>query len=240
LAGSLSFFTELDSTNNYAMQQIHAGMAKSKQGYATSHQFNGKGQRGKTWLSSPNEAIALSVVLDTTKLGITKQFLLSMAVAVGTANFAKKYIDNDVFIKWPNDLYWRDRKAGGILIENVVKGEQWQWAVIGIGINLNQSKFSSSLPNPISFSKITGKTYDVAKLTTLLYDEVLSQINSFNEAALKEEYNQFLFMKGQAVRLKKGNSIFETTIDEVDSYGCLYTHDSLARVFNFGEVEWML
>ena len=68
-------------------------------------------------------------------------------------------------IKWPNDLYWRDRKAGGILVENIFRGSTWEWSIVGIGLNINQVKFPENLTNPVSFRQITGKTFQVLELS---------------------------------------------------------------------------
>ena len=73
-------------------------------------------------------------------------------------DFFSHYVFNNAFIKWPNDLYWRDRKAGGILIENIIRGKDWQSAVAGIGININQTSFDPDITNAISLKQITGKS----------------------------------------------------------------------------------
>ncbi|HRI22981.1 MAG TPA: biotin--[acetyl-CoA-carboxylase] ligase, partial [Panacibacter sp.] len=123
----------IDSTNNYAVQQLQKGQAIHGTAYFAYEQTAGKGQRGRQWHTQPGENIALSVVLNTKWLQGPRQFGLSMSVAMAAYDLFLKYAVNDTFIKWPNDLYWRDRKAGGILIENMVHGKEWQWAVAGIG-----------------------------------------------------------------------------------------------------------
>lgn len=98
-------------------------------------------------------------------LGIGQQFQLSAAVAVAVEAFFRKYAFDETKVKWPNDLYWQDRKAGGILIENVISGSgTWEWAIVGIGININETRFPPELPNPVSLKQITGKEFDPGQL----------------------------------------------------------------------------
>jgi BirA family biotin operon repressor/biotin-[acetyl-CoA-carboxylase] ligase len=145
----------VDSTNNYAMARIHAGLASYGQTYLAYRQWAGKGQRGKTWISEPGQSINMSLVLDPRPLALSGQFLLGAAVALGCLFTVRNFEAEGWTLKWPNDLYWRDRKAAGILIENIIKGKEWLYVVAGIGMNLNQTAFPPDLPNPISLKQIT-------------------------------------------------------------------------------------
>ena len=77
---------------------------------------------------------------------------LAMGVLTG-------YADH-ITVKWPNDIYWKDRKICGMLIENDLSGQHLYCSVVGIGLNINQEIFRSDAPNPVSLTQITGKTYD--------------------------------------------------------------------------------
>ncbi|MEJ7672935.1 MAG: hypothetical protein WKF59_09525 [Chitinophagaceae bacterium] len=139
--------------------------------------------------------------------------------------------------------FWNDRKAGGILIENVVKGNDWQWAVIGIGININQTEFSvDGVFVPVSLKQITGREYDVIALVNELYEMVMKKYdalknNQFDKMLI--EYNQILFGLDKKVKLKKDNIIFETTVKGVTPHGKLITYNSMEKQFDFDEVEWL-
>ena len=164
-----------------------------------------------------------------------------MAVSNACYDFLNSYCKNDVKIKWPNDIYIRDRKAGGILIENIYRGNLWKWAVVGIGVNINQVDFPEPLKNAISLKKITGDQYDAILLAKELYQMVLHSVALIKRSSLPEilkSYNSKLFMLNEKVRSKKENIVFETTIKGVNENGQLITGDS--RQFNFGEVEWVL
>jgi BirA family transcriptional regulator, biotin operon repressor / biotin---[acetyl-CoA-carboxylase] ligase len=233
----------VDSTNNYAMAKVRAGMAKHGMAIFAREQTAGKGQRGKSWQTQPGHNIAMSLIIDTNTLRTDQQFYLSMLVALGVNDFIKEYTDGETAIKWPNDLYWRDRKAGGILFETVFKGTAWKWAVAGIGININQTRFDKLLPNPVSLSQITGKTYDVIALAKQLYHFVIKRVEGLATVKadkVAQEYNSNLYKLNQTVKLKKANAIFKTTIKGVSLSGQLHTADTMERQFDFGEVKWVL
>ncbi|MFA6609111.1 MAG: biotin--[acetyl-CoA-carboxylase] ligase, partial [Candidatus Paceibacterota bacterium] len=154
----------VESTNIYAMDLLQANLAGHGAAFFAHQQTSGKGQRGKSWTTEPGQNIALSVIIDVSFLTITRQFPLSSMVAAASYDFFSNYAGDETRIKWPNDIYWRDRKAGGILIENLVRGNNWQGAVAGIGINLNQTGFQASVRNPVSLKQITGKQYNPVEM----------------------------------------------------------------------------
>src|SRR5256885_16124829 len=100
------------------MGLVHAGMAQHGTAVFTHEQTKGKGQRNRQWQSQKDQNIAISLVIEPKSLVISELFILSMTIATGVKHFFNSYTNGDVKIKWPNDIYWRDRKAGGILIEN--------------------------------------------------------------------------------------------------------------------------
>ncbi len=243
ITGFFEILDSVDSTNNYAMAKVRAGLAKHGMAFVTKEQTAGKGQRGKTWLMQSGQNIAMSLILNTEKLRADQQFYLSMLIALAVNDFIKNYAGNKTSIKWPNDLYWSDRKAGGILIETVFKGQDWKWAVVGIGVNINQTRFDKSLINPVSVKQITGKNYDIIELAKKLYTFVMKRVEMLSlksPGKILKEYNQYLYKRDEQVKLKKGNAVFKTTINGVSLLGQLHTFDTMDRQFSFGEVEWIL
>jgi BirA family transcriptional regulator, biotin operon repressor / biotin---[acetyl-CoA-carboxylase] ligase len=233
----------VDSTNNYAMAQIHAGLALHGTVYRALEQFEGKGQRGKSWTGSKGENITMSIVLQPAFLQLSKQFSLSMALAVACHDFLGQYVKDELFIKWPNDLYWRDRKTGGILTESICRGTEWIWAIAGIGININQTSFPVSLPNAVSLKQIAGKEFSVVELAKQLCDFIekrYQQLEKEGSTGLLKDYNHFLYKKNELVRLKKQGHVFETRIEGVSPEGQLITTDTQQRCHDFGEVEWIM
>lgn len=234
--------SSIDSTNNYAMHQLQAGMATHGITWFAREQTAGKGQRGKSWLTSANQNIVLSTVI-MPRLPAARQFWLSATVALACYDFYKNYAGDETRIKWPNDLYWRDRKAGGILIENVFRGADWLYAVVGIGININQVQFDPSLPNPVSLKQITGKAFDAVELARELCQALELRYQSLMKSgihAILEAYQKVLYKLHEPVTLKKGSILFETTIRGVSDSGRLLTKDVMEREFDFGEVEFRI
>lgn len=231
----------IDSTNNYAMGQATAGKAGHGTVYFALEQTAGKGQRGKTWITTPGENIMMSVVIDPHPLKTSQQFLLSAAIALGCYDFFKNYAGDETSIKWPNDIYWRDRKAAGILIESRVASLDWQWSIAGMGININQTQFDPAALRPVSLKQITGKTYDINALARELCTSLQNRYQAINyPTQLLADYQQALYKLHQPVKLKKGASVFETSIQGVTPAGQLITRDTLERHFDVGEVEWVI
>ena len=175
--------SEIDSTNMYAMEQIHAQKALSGSVYQTDFQTNGKGQHGRIWESHRGENLLCTYVLELNALKQGKNWVpseqlgLSAAVALGTQAFFMEFAGEETKIKKPNDIYWRDRKAGGILIENIVRGTHWTWTVIGIGLNINQTQFSNEAGNPVSLKQITGKDWDIKTMQKKLAESLSASLN---------------------------------------------------------------
>ena len=234
---------KVDSTNNYAMGQLHAGLATHGQVYFALHQFAGKGQRGKTWNAAPGENITISVILNPDFPKNQYPFLLSASVALSCIDLFNELGLDAVSIKWPNDIYWRDRKAGGILIENSYRANEWSYAVVGIGLNINQTLFPDLDVTPVSVKQITGSDSDtigLAKKLCAMLDSRYVQLFERNQEDIMEEYNSLLFKRGEKVKLKKENILFETIISHVSLSGELHTSDKIERSFGFGEVEWVI
>jgi BirA family transcriptional regulator, biotin operon repressor / biotin---[acetyl-CoA-carboxylase] ligase len=235
-----SILDTVESTNNYAMQQIHAGLAIDGQAWFAKEQWGGKGQRGKTWISKTGENIILSLSIKPNPIYKHLPFCLSMLIANVCRLFLGEIARKQVKIKWPNDIYIDDRKAGGILIENVFKGKEWEWAVIGIGINVNQIMFDENAANPTSLKLITWETYDVIELAKKLHCACLKEIKEQTEIILiKNDFNAHLYKKDETISLRKNNAVFKTEIIAVNEYGQLLTKDAIERSFEVGEIDWI-
>ena len=190
LGAPLLELSTIDSTNIYAMAQIKAGLAKSGSCFRADYQTHGKGQHGRVWESSKGQNILCSYILELEKLdGLKKwtpadQIGFSAAIALGARAFFAAFAGSETKIKKPNDIYFSDRKAGGILIENLVRGQEWTWTVIGIGMNINQTEFSpealnSVSSNPISLQEITNQSWDVKKMQQHLSDALNNAIHDW-------------------------------------------------------------
>jgi len=234
---------QTDSTNTHAMNQIQSKLAEHGNVYFAHYQTAGKGRQGKVWQAEPKANIILSVVLNASRLKLSQSFTISMVAALAVKDLLSQYIHQNISIKWPNDVYYNDSKAAGILIENKLQGSKWQWCVIGIGININQTNFNNSLLNPTSLALITQKRYDTVKLAKELcsfLETRYRQLITGDLQNLTADYNQYLYKRGQLVKFKKNNIAFNCTIQSVNIQGKLQVNGGLQDEFDFGEVEWIL
>ena len=232
----------VESTNNYAMGLARAAMAHHGAAVFTHEQFKGKGQRNKEWTSQKGKNVALSVLIEPNHLQPFGLFLLSMMAAISVRNFFSNYIEEDIKIKWPNDIYWRDRKAAGILIENVWQGSEWKFAVVGIGINVNQTDFGELNNKAVSLKQVTGRDFKPVVLANELCKilEAKCQLLSSDPLRIIDEYKSQLYKLNEQVRLKKENRVFEAVFKDVNTNGQMIVQHSVEEKFDVGEVEWIL
>ena len=140
---------ETTSTNTYLAQLCKENKAKEYHTVIAEHQTAGRGQRGNTWESEAGKNLTFSTVLYPTALEVKNQFYLSMIASFSVIYALENYTDG-FSIKWPNDIYWKNKKIGGILIENELEGGYIVQSIIGIGLNINQKELHSSAPHPDS------------------------------------------------------------------------------------------
>ena len=229
---------EVDSTNNYAHSLIKNGLATNGTTIFTQKQTNGRGQMNKQWHTNVGENIIISIIANISTIHLQNQFGVMAMAALGCFDFFTKYAIDSTAIKWSNDLYWNDKKAGGILIETLQHHEK-RFAIIGIGININQTKFSQNLPNAVSLKQITGKTFDtieLAKELCVCVDKWYNELLQNNIDAILKTYNNHLYKKEKIVVLKKDNIKFNATIKNVNAFGELVVDNGVEQNFKFGEV----
>ena len=228
----------IDSTNNYAMGRIHAGLAPDGLVCLAHHQWAGKGQRGKSWVDEPGQNLMMSLVIHPAPLQLSQQFLFSAAVALGILDFIQTIKEDNWRIKWPNDIYWNDRKAGGVLVENVIRGKSWLYAVAGLGLNLNQNSFPPELPHAVSLKQITSMDFDPVRVAQQLVPAIQNRItllrNSPNQVLL--DFNHVLYKKNKPIAMRKGSLLFIASVVNVDQLGVLHTD---VGAFGWGEVEFV-
>lgn len=237
----LLFFDTLDSTNNYAIKSINDGMARNGMTIWTSRQTQGKGQRGKRWESPPDKNIAMSVILNPNP-NVPNQWALSALVAQVTATYISRLLLSDkIFVKWPNDIYINDKKTSGILIENIFRGMTWEYAVVGIGINVNQTYFDQTLSKATSLYLSSGNIFDKEKIVVDIRNGILNAMLHFDFEQTMLTYNQLLYKKNQIVVFtdKLNRKIFKALVKEVSKEGQLILEtENGIRQCDFGSVEW--
>lgn len=236
--------SEVDSSNNYAMARITEGPITEGTTWFAWSQTSGKGQRGNQWQSEPGENVMMSVVLKPVKLRPAEQFMLSASMALALLDLVREYAGSEAHIKWSNDLYIGDKKAGGILIENVIRGNTWNDAIVGIGLNVNQEAFGEDLPNPVSLRQATGVRYDVLALARELCRCIgrrYAGLSPENFNNILAEYTRSLYRLGSEQLFRAGKDFFRAKILGVDEDGkLLLLKDSREIKLDFGAAAFVV
>ncbi|MGN6211275.1 biotin--[acetyl-CoA-carboxylase] ligase [Parafilimonas sp.] len=233
----------VDSTNNYAMQQVQNGNAGHGDAWFAFEQTAGRGQFNRQWLSAKGENIILSVVLDTRTLELSKQFLLNMACALSVFDLFNKYTTEKIKIKWPNDVYCRDRKAAGILVENMIRGRNWQFAIAGFGININQTEFLPAAKRPVSLKQITGESHNAVELAKTfcgLLNERIKYLYAGRGQEILSDYNRHLYRLNETENFRYSSVSFPAVIKGVNESGNIILDSGIEKPYRSGEIEWII
>ncbi|MBN2807214.1 MAG: biotin--[acetyl-CoA-carboxylase] ligase [Prolixibacteraceae bacterium] len=237
-------FDRVDSTNNYATAHLAKDQWKEGTVVVSKEQTHGRGQINNRWESEPGKNILMSIFLQPSFLPVSRQFMISKLITLGITAVLDELI-NDVFIKWPNDVYVENRKIAGILIENAIMGSTLAQSVAGIGLNVNQQTFSETLPNPVSlFNVLNVETPAEALLIRLLnsinrYYEML-RAGSF--AAIDWAYEKKLYRFGIQADYADSKGRFSARLMGVHTDGRLKleTSDGEIRMYQFKEVAFVI
>lgn len=237
-ASELLKLDRTDSTNNYAMHLIDADAAVHGLTITAKEQLAGRGQRGKSWLGVPGDCLMMSVILrPTVDLGQQADFLALVAVSVASA--VQKFMNEvPVRIKWPNDIIISDKKAAGILIENVVRGSSWSWAVVGIGLNVGPARFPAELPNATSMQQAGYEGADLETVAHAIRKSLLQGLSACGRDPV-ETYNAWLFNRGERQFFRHGDAFFSATVEGMNRHGQLLLrhHNGNVAAYNHGSIE---
>lgn len=237
---NIRWFDQLDSTNDMCMECAQQGEAEGLV-VAARYQTQGRGQRGNVWSSENGQNLLFSVLLRPLFLRVDEQFWITKAVAVALCRLLIQCgVLLEVRIKWPNDIYIGNRKVAGVLVENSFSSEQLEVSVVGIGINLNQSKFPASLPNPTSLALNTGRTFEpdeVLRCYLRQLSETYAMLRDGQRQALHGAYMSLLYRYGQLARYRGAAGEFEATMVGVSSIGELMLQLPNGNVQSFGFKE---
>lgn len=234
---------EVDSTNNYLKSLLKD---KPEEGsiVITDFQTSGRGQMGNGWESEKSKNLLFSLLLYPEDLPANEQFIISRIASLAVKNTLDQFVD-DIRIKWPNDIFWKDKKIAGMLIENDVQGKYIRNSIVGIGINVNQEVFTSDLPNPVSLSQITGSVQDRDYLLDTFMREFFLLYREFqkkNITEIEDEYMLDLYRVNEYHWYRDENGSFQAKIDTVLPSGYLilktFETDEL-RQYAFKEVSFI-
>ena len=211
-------------------------------------QSAGKGQRGNSWESEAGKNLTFSFVLYPESLPAKRQFVISQVVSLGIVQVLQSYQADGFSVKWPNDIYYLDKKICGILIEVYLQGMNLGRCVCGVGININQDFFLSDAPNPISLCQIVGREVDREELLQQVLSEIrklyLQLLGGGEQVVieLSDLYFQHLYRKEGYYRYKDAQGEFMAKLVKVGLDGRLFLEDKerLLRSYLFKEVQYII
>ncbi len=224
---------ETDSTNRWLREQ---GGEENVVVWAD-YQTAGRGCGTNHWESERGKNLTFSMLLHPHDVPAQKQFHISMAISLALCKALGQHI-GDLSIKWPNDIYWRDGKIGGILIEVTLQGNKVKDCIIGIGLNINQRVFRSDAPNPVSMWQICEQETDCEQLL----QEILQAFQEYMGKSNKDEYQSMLYRrKGFHPYADKDGAFMAEIIDvEDDGHLLLRDDNGQLRRYAFKEVTFVI
>lgn len=227
---------ETDSTNRWLKEKGEGHMV-----VVADYQTAGKGCGSNTWESERGKNLTFSLLIHPIEIHASRQFLISEAVSVALCKTLARYLDSPapLSIKWPNDIYYGDRKICGMLIENMLQGSTIKDSIIGIGLNVNQETFRSDAPNPVSMYQILGRETD----REVLLQEFLKQLDlAFESEATPSTYRELLYRRDGYYPYEDDNGPFQAKLLDVLLGGSLVLLDTegKARYYAFKEVKFII
>ena len=234
----------IDSTNSYLKE---LALKKDLENFTVAvakHQTSGRGQMGTNWISDYDKNLTFSMLVKFDALEVSHQFYSSMAVAIGVLEVLKKQIENKVCIKWPNDILAEGDKVAGILIENVLKGNNIKHSIIGIGLNVNQELFPNDIGNVSSLKLLLGKNIKNDELLVQLIQSItlfMAHVENNEFETLKNIYYKNLYKFNEtAIFIDNLNEKFEGKIVGVEESGKLLVETSHKKIrkFNLKEIKF--
>jgi len=243
IGSNLLFFQNLPSTNAHTFDLLKKSKLPEGTILYTNYQSAGKGYSGNKWESEDGKNLLISIILYPSFIKPEDQFLISMVISLGVCDFLMRFIP-ECSIKWPNDIWVNNDKIAGLLLESSLTGNQIEFTVAGIGLNINQQRFLSNVPNPVSLNQLTGVNYDLPssleKLASDL-DKRYKQLIGGNYGQIKKEYVSKLYRLNRWHEFRDKNGLYRGRVLTVGDYGRLIIERQNGEIseYSFKETEFI-
>ena len=238
------YIARTNSTNTLLKELLAKGEWPANDTFIRAgYQTAGRGQTGNGWESEEGKNLLCSILLPPRK----NLFELNVVTAVAV----QRTLGSGYTIKWPNDIYWQDKKIAGILIENAIIGNELKYSIAGIGLNVNQTEWHSDAPNPVSLKRITGQTYDIETLMQQIYAEIQKALNEdlwdYYKAHLYRKDGFWPFVErpvsiAPTMNAQATNDAFMAHIEDVLPTGEIVLRDknNQQRIYHFKQIRYVL
>ncbi len=236
------YLEEVTSTSLYLKNISNVKPLLNGSTVYTDFQTAGRGQKGNSWESAGGENLMFSTILYPIGLKADRSFIVSQIISLAIKDVLEQYTA-DISIKWPNDIYWKEKKITGILIENDIMGDEVEKVIVGVGINLNQDAFISNAPNPVSLKQITGNSYLVKDILKQVLERLMFYYEKLQSPeVIKNQYKQSLFRKEGLHLFGDTDTTFLAEIHDVEDSGILVLRleSGEIRKFGFKEIRYIL
>lgn len=238
----------IGSTNTYLRELNGGDPAYDYEVAVADFQTAGRGQKGNTWESEQGKNLLFSILAHPKGIKVQEQFYISEAIALAVSDAviaaAGPEYAADFSVKWSNDIYYKDFKMAGILIENTLQGSSILDTVVGVGLDVNQEVFVSDAPNPISLKNITGRDYDRDALLDDIIARFIGYMEKDSDARFQVDqlYRDRLYRRHGYHRFRDESGVFEACIEGIRPDGCLMlqTCSGEHRTYEFKQVQFIL
>lgn len=244
IIGSKKIFVEkLSSTNSHAAWLLRKGKVQDGTVVHTLYQTAGRGQADNKWESESGKNLLISIIIFPNFIRAERQFTISKMISLGIRDYLVS-LCSDVTIKWPNDIYVRNDKIAGILIENAVIRYEIEHTIAGIGLNVNQVKFPASVSGATSLRLSAGREFGLDDcLNNLLgsIDRRYRQLSGNKKTGINSDYINALYHFNQWTEFRDSRGVFEGKIIAVTDIGRLQIEDRKGRIYEYehGEVDFL-
>lgn len=237
-------FDKVDSTNNLIKRfTVKKGEILT---VAAGYQTGGYGQKGNKWESEEGKNLLFSMIFFADSIPASQQFLVSQAVSLSIREALVHYVPHEekLTIKWPNDIYYEDKKICGFLVTCDIEENHLGRCTIGIGLNVNQESFSSDAPNPVSLKQITNHPHDITEVKLHIlrcFRQYFSTLKDKRFSCIQRAYESHLYHRDGFHSYKDSNGTFLAEITHISPQGILTLQDKdgHTRHYAFKEVVQM-
>jgi len=236
---------EVDSTNNF-LKNLLTNSKPVPEGTVimAESQFAGRGQQNNKWHAEPGKNLTFSLLLQPHFLDIAHQFDLNRAVSIGVYDALYPLLGDGLKIKWPNDIYYRDKKLGGMLIENLLQGSRIKNSIIGIGLNINQERFPDDAANATSVKQILQRDYQLNDILADICNNIEAwylKLKSGKTDSIRDTYLSRLYWFNEEKQFRTATGhVFTGTITGVKDNGLLMVqHNDTETTYNLKEIEFL-
>ncbi|WP_184661378.1 biotin--[acetyl-CoA-carboxylase] ligase [Pedobacter cryoconitis] len=235
----------VDSTNNFLKRMV-SNSEPLPEGTVimAENQYEGRGQVGNKWHAEPGKNLTFSILLHPSFLSLSEQFNLNMTISIAIQKALSGITGTGLTVKWPNDIYFGDKKIGGMLLENIVSGSRIKACIVGIGINVNQEVFEAELQwRAGSIFQILQRHVDLTALLAEICSHIEAEylkLKSGSCTNLRNEYLNSLYRFNVKANYRQNGEIIEGIITDVSESGLLSLETSNGvKTYNFKEIEFI-